>query len=196
MKAHLKTFLRWGSFALLLGIVVACGSGENNETDQNTSIEDTLSDKQKLIQKIGELEQLVYTGENGQLNPAYAQELLTLYKGFSDANPLEKETAEYLFKGGNVARGLGEFETAIAIFQRIRKNYPEYDRVMESLFLTAFIYENNLNQQGVAKGIYEEVIEEFPETRFAEDAKASIENMSLSEEELIKKFKAQNQDPG
>jgi TolA-binding protein len=55
--------------------------------------------------------------------------------------------------------------------------------------LEAYTYENNLNDLDKAKALYEKFLTDFPKSAFADDAKFSIQNLGLTPEQIIEKFK-------
>ena len=52
--------------------------------------------------------------------------------------------------------------------------------------------DNFLNDDAKAKIIYEEVIAKYPNLSYANDAKAAINNLGKTDEELIKEFEKKN----
>ncbi len=58
----------------------------------------------------------------------------------------------------------------------------------------AFTIDDGLNEKGRAKQAYEEVIMRFPDHPFAKDARAMIDNLQYTDEELIERFKKMNAD--
>ena len=59
--------------------------------------------------------------------------------------------------------------------------------------MKALTLDDDLDQDGEAERIYKQVINEYPDHPFARDARAMIENLGLTNEELIAKFKAMNE---
>ncbi|MBK9175751.1 MAG: hypothetical protein IPM46_05315 [Flavobacteriales bacterium] len=59
---------------------------------------------------------------------------------------------------------------------------------MDVLYMKALTLDDDLDRDGEAQVVYQQVINNFPEHPFARDAKAMIENLGLSDEELIAKF--------
>lgn len=121
-------------------------------------------------------------------NNSLAMEAIKLYQQFADSFPQEKAAPDYLFKAANVSIGVREFTRAINFLERIKENFPAYEKSAESLFFMAFIYDNYLEQKGRAGEIYEEVIQKYPEHKFASEAKEVLKTLSMSDEELIKMF--------
>ena len=70
--------------------------------------------------------------------------------------------------------------------------YPDYEKASECLFMKGFIYDNNLQDYEMAKKIYLEFLEKYPDDEFADDAQASIDNLGKSLEEIIQEFEMKN----
>ena len=149
-------------------------------------------EKFELNQQITELETKLRKNTEERIDPKDASEILDLYHTFSDKFPEEEIAPEYLFKAGEVSMGIGNYQRAIGYFERIRKDYPNFDKSPESLFIIGFIYDSYLQQKGKAKEVYEKVIAEYPEHKFAEDAKASINLLTMTDDELIEMFQQKN----
>ena len=145
------------------------------------------NDPTKRIEK---LEKEAFSTESA-INPEVASDLVSAYCDFADANPNDAMVPEYLFKAVDVSMNLNEPQRTIFIIDRLLKEYPDYPRTQAALFVKAFIFETKYNNLNMAKKINEQYLEMYPEGEFAEDCKASIENLGLSPEELVKKFESQ-----
>lgn len=178
-----KLFILACSVALLS----ACS---NKQAEENETV--SADPKTELLNEIKTIEDELFANPNAELSKVKANELIQLYKGYVDNNREDANAAEYLFKAGEVAEGLEKHDVAIAFFNRVVKEYPEYTKRPEALYLTGFINETKLQKYGEAKTIYEQVIQEFPNHILAKNATHAIENLGMSDEELIQKFEAMN----
>lgn len=142
-------------------------------------------ERAKMVDGINDLEAGLYGDSIGPIDRIRAQEMIQAYENFVLAYPDDSLSAEFLFKSGEIAMGLQMPGRAIETFQRIRNNYPDFDKSAFCLFLQAFIYENQMGQFDDAKRIYQEFLELYPTHDLAEDALVSIQNMGKSLEELI-----------
>ena len=140
--------------------------------------------------RIETLEKEAFATENA-INPDIASDLVSAYCDFADANPNDAKTPEYLFKAVDVSMNLNEPQRTISIIDRLVKEYPEYPRTQAALFIKAFIFETRYNNLDMAKKLYEQYLELYPNGEFASDCRASIENLGISPEELVKKFESQ-----
>ena len=145
------------------------------------------NDPAKRIEK---LEEQAFATEKA-IDPVVASDLVSAYCDFADANPDDTMTPEYLFKAVDVSMNLNEPQRTIYIIDKLVKEYPDYPRTQAALFIKAFIFETRYGNLDMAKKIYEQYLEMYPNGDFADDCKASIENLGLTPEELVKKFEAQ-----
>lgn len=145
------------------------------------------NDPAKRIEK---LEKQVFSTEKA-VDPVVASDLVSAYCDFADANPNDAMAPEYFFKAVDVSMNLNEPQRTIFIIDKLLKDYPEYPRTQAALFVKAFIFETRYGNLNMAKKIYEQYLEMYPDGEFAEACRASIENLGLSPEELVKKFESQ-----
>jgi len=121
-----------------------------------------------------------------------AGELAQAYVDFADAHADSPETPGCLYKAADLMLNLNKSKESLDLYNRIIYQYPDYEKAPECLFLMAYIYENNFQNYGKAKEIYEQFIQKYPTHDFADDAAISIENMGKSPEELIRMFEEKN----
>ncbi len=145
------------------------------------------NDPAKRIEK---LEEQAFATE-GAINPEVANDLVSAYCDFADANPDDAMAPEYLFKAVDVSMNLNEPQRTIYIIDKLLNNYPDYPRTQAALFVKAFIFETKYENYDMAKKIYEQYLVMYPDGEFAESCRASIENLGLTPEELVKKFENQ-----
>ena len=145
------------------------------------------NDPAKRIEK---LEKQVLTIDKA-IDPEVASDLVSAYCDFADANPEDAMAPEYLFKAVDVSMNINEPQRTISIIDRLLKEYPDYPRTQAALFVKAFIFENKYGNLDMAKKLYEQYLEMYPNGEFANDCRASIENLGLTPEELVRKFEAQ-----
>jgi len=87
-------------------------------------------------------------------------------------------------------------QKAIQVFDRVLKNYPDYEKAAQCLFLKGYVYENEIGDLNTAKAIYKDFIAKYPDDEFADDAAVSIQNLGKSPEELIKEFEEKSKAEG
>jgi len=117
-----------------------------------------------------------------------AQNLIKKSQSFSELYTQDKKTAAVLFKAADVARGIGEYGKAIQLWGKVWRNYPDFDKAPDAVFMQAFTYENNLGDIQNAKRYYLQFIEKFPKNPLREQAIIALKNLGKSPEDLIKEF--------
>jgi outer membrane protein assembly factor BamD (BamD/ComL family) len=171
------------NLTVLLIIVVnilAAGCGQGGE-------------KKKMIERIAAGEAKIF-GDTTSTIPDQntGMEMIQAYTDFANEFPEDTASAEYLFKGAEIAMNMKMSAMAIDYYRRIIDSYPSYSKVAYCLFLQAFILENDLKQYEQAKQVYQDFVSKYPNHVLVKDAMASINNMGKPIEELIKEWEQQN----
>jgi TolA-binding protein len=148
--------------------------------------------KEKLVESISANEQKLFNDSTKMLNDSTATEVLKEYKEFAEKYPDDTLAPAYLFKAGDLSNGMRRYKEAIDLFAQFLKKYPDHRKASVSLFMQAFIYDNNLRDVEKAKMLYSEFLQKHPDHPLAASAKASLQqlNMGLTDEQLIKLFEA------
>ena len=154
------------------------------------------SPKENKESQINVLEENLFSDENKMVDKNKANELIAAYFEFADEFPENEQSPAYLFKAGDMSMNLNMPRKAIQVFDRILKDYPDFQKAPQCLFLKGYVYENSLGELGEAKKIYEEFLIKYPDDDFADDAEVSIKNLGKSPEELIKEFEEQAKQEG
>ncbi len=164
---------------LIVAMMVACG-GEKTETPTDVSA------------RIQSMEDSVF--QSLSFDKRKAQALLDVYKAYANANPRDTMSAEYLFRAANVAKSMHEGQECVDLYDRIITDFPSWRRLPDVLYLKAFTIDSEFDRKGEAKTAYLEVISRYPDHAFAKDARAMIENLEYTDEELIQRFQQMNGD--
>ena len=121
-------------------------------------------------------------------------QLVDAYILFAKQNPNDSQSPEFLFKALDVAVGVNAEgpQKAIDIANVLIEKYPDFEMTPMAMYLKGFVYENKLGDLHNAEITYRQLIEKYPDNPMVEDVKATIENLGLSPEELIRKFEEAN----
>jgi len=84
------------------------------------------------------------------------------------------------------------FKRSSAYYKQVFEKYPQSSNAPRSLFMSAFILANELQNYDEAKKTYELFIEKFPDNELATSAKEEIKNMGLPPEKIIAKNNNKN----
>ncbi|MEM7162372.1 MAG: tetratricopeptide repeat protein [Bacteroidota bacterium] len=160
----------------------------------NESIESGPSQAQ-MKNAIDSIETFLFEKTNGLHEPSMKR-LKDAYLAYADTFPDDKLSADYCFRAANMARGLKTYPEAISIYQRILDNYPDSKNYVDSHFMMAVVYDNDLKDKLNAKKVYAEVAQKYPDHKFGKDAQALLDNkmIDLSDEDLVKFLEEKNKE--
>lgn len=121
-------------------------------------------------------------------------QLIDAYILFAEQNPDDVQSPDYLFRALDIAVGVNAEgpDKAIKIADVLIEKYPDFEMTQMAMYLKGFVYENIVGDLHNAEMTYRQFIEKYPESPMVEDVKATIENLGLSPEELIRKFEEAN----
>jgi TolA-binding protein len=145
--------------------------------------------KQQLTDQINSLEKTLFENKKGVIDKKEAANMIYSYLQFVDTYPDDSNSPNYLFKAADVSINTFHSAESIKLFDRIIKDYPEYEKVPQALFLKAFTYENYLAEVDSARKYYQLFIEEYPNHAFSNDAQISLQNLGKTPEEIIRGFR-------
>lgn len=168
-------FRKYLSVILIVFVTASCKSG-----------------KQELAEQISDGESELFNDSAKTLNKEKASQVFRMYIDYADKYKDDTSSAAYLFKAGDLANGIMRPLESVALYERLRKDYPSYRKAGAALFMEGFIYETAIQDKEKAKEKYSEFIKLYPDHALTPSAKASLDqlNDNLSDEDLIKKFEA------
>ena len=145
------------------------------------------------VEKINELESKVFA-KDAVLSSENVIQLVDAYLLFAKQNPNDQQTPEFLFKALDVAVGINAEgpQKAINIADVLIEKYPDFEMTPMAMFIKGFVYENMIGDLQNAEMTYRQFIEKYPNSPIVEDVKATLENLGLTPEELIRKFEEAN----
>ena len=168
--------------------ILSCNT-EQTQTEQK-AIDVSGPSREQFLTEIKKYEaEMKKASDINNVTAGLAIKAYTDYAGFF---PDDSLTPDYLFKAGEIATATQQYPQALIYYKQITDKYPTYKHVQESLYLQGFLLDNCLNDDAKAKIIYEEVIAKYPKSSLTDDAKAAINNLGKTDEELIKEFKKKN----
>lgn len=84
-----------------------------------------------------------------------------------------------------ISQQRGEMQTAIELYQRLLREFPESDQGDEAQFMIAFIYEEYLRDLDQARAAYQAVIDRYPDSELAASARLLLPNVGRDPEEYV-----------
>ncbi|MGQ0827578.1 MAG: tetratricopeptide repeat protein [Bacteroidota bacterium] len=176
--------------ALIISVTLCIVSCNNNEPSKQTAEEFQKNLHEQYLAEIKKLESEMH--KSTEINNVTAGLAIKAYSDYAEFFPDDSVTPGYLFKAAEIATATKQYPQALNYYKWITDKYPDYTYKKESLYLQGFLLDNYLNDDAKAKTIYEEVIAKYPESNYANDAKAAISNLGKTDEELIKEFRKKN----
>ena len=172
-------------------IAASCQRTENTgDANSSVTVENELNPRseKEILRRIDKTEAKLRKAKDIKDEMPAARELVKMSEAFGQDFPTNKRSADVIFKAADVARGIGEYGKAVQLWGKVWRNYPDYGRAPDAVFMQAFTFENNLNDLENAKKYYRKVIENYPEHPLREQSVTALKNLGKSPEELIKEF--------
>ncbi len=163
-------------FLVIITLLIACNS-KPSDTEIQTNIK--------------ELEESII--EDTYLDAEKANILISNYLQYADAHPNDSLSCQYLFKALDLSMNVSDAQTSIDIADRLLQGYPDFEKNSFVLFAKGMIYDQKVHDLELAKKTYQEVIDRYPESDFAESAQYSIQYLGMSDEEIIQQFQLLNE---
>lgn len=146
--------------------------------------------KEKLSEQITAMENRLFSPDAQGLSQASVDSLIASYESYASRFPDDAGTPDYLFKAAGIAMNTGNGARAIELYDRLMAGYAAHPKAELALFFKGYVQENLMKNLEQAKETYLLFIEKFPDNEFADDARASIDNLGKTPEQMIREFEA------
>lgn len=157
-------------FLALITFMASCTSKRDRDINAITQLEKQLGQ------------------EGAKPDPAKLNTLLDAYIAFVDGNAGDTAAPNYLYKAVNLSIGIGNGEKSMQLIDRTLNEFPGSNYLPETVFLKAYVYENLLSNLGQASVVYNDFIRRYPEHDLADDARAALQYLGKSPEEMVREF--------
>lgn len=175
---------------LLFGLFIILGvSCQNN--DKNNTITDT-DERQVLLDSITVNEKALHA--DLELDVAKADDMIQLYLQFANVYEGDSLVPEYLFRAAEIAMNAGKPVDACSYLYRVESQYEDYANMPAVYFMLGFVHENMTGDKQNAEKYYQEFVNRYPDHERAEEVQHIIDNLHMSDLELIRQFEKQNQE--
>ncbi|MEO0405702.1 MAG: tetratricopeptide repeat protein [Bacteroidota bacterium] len=181
-------------FAIAMGFASCLAPDTSEHGDQNAKEEqvDVNQLKEDKMSEIANLEEQVW--KTLDADEKTKRQLLVAYKDFSRNYHDDPITPQYLFDAGRLSIELDKPRSAIKLFTDVHDGFPKFSRKIEAAYLVGLTYELQLNDRTMAKKAYAKVIEGYPDTEWAKTAQTMIDQLYMTDEQLIKMYQDMNKD--
>lgn len=130
--------------------------------------------------------------ESGMANEEAVPNAIETFSKYAEENPEAANAPEYLFKALEVSVNTKQDpQQSIDFCNRLVTTYPQFDKNPVALFMLAtFVYDEQLHDLDKARVAYQQVIDQYPDSPFANDAAIAITQLGMTPEELIRMFES------
>ncbi|MCX6252089.1 MAG: tetratricopeptide repeat protein [Bacteroidetes bacterium] len=146
--------------------------------------------REKSVLQIKEVEKKLYDRNITRFSKSGADSLVKMYDDFAKRFPEDSLSPAYLFNGAGISMNSNEGAKALELFNLIIEKYPSYRKAPLCLFFKGYVEENLLHNLDKAKELYLQFIEKYPSNEFVSSAKASLQNLGKTPEQMMREFEA------
>lgn len=170
---------------LMVFVVLSCG-----ESNQQSSLATKSSniDQATLKAHIDQLEAKLIANTDPEPNVKEAQELIDKSMEYIHAFPDHANSPAYLFRAGEVYVGIGKYEKALELWEKLKTDYKDHEKASIAVFLQGFVCENNLSDTEKAKTYYNTFLNKYPDHKYVDQVQMLLKNIDIAPEDLIKSF--------
>lgn len=181
--------------ALITGIVMLFSCGDSNEKSVTIASADDLKKKSEIITdpvlyEIRDME--AKAKKDSVIDRTVGLRLLRAYQTYYNQHPQDSLGKAFLFEAARVADALGKYDKAIELLGNYHDGIEDKNKKAEAAYLVAFIYDAHMKNEKKAIDYYNKVIQLYPETPWAEQAKSALHLVGKSDEELLRFLKEKN----
>jgi outer membrane protein assembly factor BamD (BamD/ComL family) len=130
-------------------------------------------------------EDLFALAEKAASNQKTLDQAAEHYNAFLQRFPQHNKAPTALKQLAAIAQQKGDMQGAIALYERLLKEYPQSEQGAAAQFMIAFIYEEYLRDTERARSAYQLVIERYPNSELAASAKQLLPNVGRDPEEWV-----------
>jgi TolA-binding protein len=128
------------------------------------------------------------------VNPNLAEQAINAFNNFASTCKNDSLAPVFLLKAGQIAQTTRNFQQSQILLKKCVDEFPQFRNRGAALFLLAQVYDDAsmLNNEVEAKNIYQQIIKEYPNTVWENDAKSCILNLGKTDEQIIQEFLKKN----
>ncbi|MCC6600119.1 MAG: tetratricopeptide repeat protein [Crocinitomicaceae bacterium] len=174
--------------------IFSCAPESSTQEGDKTSSTSTIAnstevEKNNSIAQIKEMEAKL---NQNSADKSTANRLLMACIDFTNRFHDHAESDDYMMRAASLADGLGKYDKAIELLINYHEGYPQGKHREEAAYLVAFIYDAHIGDKQKAAIYYNKVIELYPLSKWAADARAMLNIVNKSDEELIRFLEEKN----
>lgn len=183
---------KWILFASICCLSLACANKQES-TEKAEEKKKVVASTEELLRDILLLDSALVDSKTLESMIGTAEKQLSKCQDYLDTYPLAPNKPTVYLKAGSACRALKQPENALNYLNKFLASYKDHEKRDEALFTKAFILDEDLDRKDDAKDTYTQLIQEHPGSVFRQNAELLLEQLYLTDEELLEKFRKQNQ---
>ncbi len=119
------------------------------------------------------------------LDMRLANAAMQAFENYISLRPNDSLAPVFQFRQARVAMNVGQFSKAEILFKTCLQSYPNFKLKPDVLFLRAHLQDDFLNNDALAKELYNDFLKDYPTHQYAESAKGALNLLGKSDIEII-----------
>ncbi len=144
--------------------------------------------EQAIMDKIEGIRSTLTDKTTGRLNLQKVTDFVNIIELFVMANPNNEQSPTFLKLAAEVVNSVKVYPRAIQFYDWIIAKFPDSNEAPQALFMKGFTLDDGMRKKQAAKPVYEEFLRKYPKNDFADDTKFLLDNITKTDEEIIKQF--------
>lgn len=163
----------------LLAIAISSCQSEQDKIAEKAKADSLvkMQSREKYYKAVDSAEK-VLRSKKDVFDMKLANMTIQAYSNFTTTFPDDSLTPEYLFRAADLAQGTRNYQQAAAYLETIIEKHKGYRKYADACFVAAYVYDTYLEDvnhgDDRAKQLYQFVIDKYPNTSYAEQAKVLI----------------------
>ncbi len=174
--------------SLILILCSSCGSDPEPIHSSKPKTDEEI--KAQLIHEIDSMRKI--HKEKGAKDPYTVNKLINAYTQFRGKFKEDERTPMFLRSAGDLAMSLGDWKTAAKLYKNFFNSFKTHPYRDDALFMLGYIYDFELKDKSFAKQTYEHYFKLYGDSVHIDQVRARLTDLDLTDEELIEKFRKQN----
>lgn len=177
-------------FIAVLAVILAtaCSSEPQARHSDSPKTDDEI--KQELVHDIDSMRAIHKV--KGAKDPYTVNKLINAYTQYRNKFRDDEVTPTYLRSAADLAMSIGKWDLAADLYKNFFNSFQNHQDRDDILFMLGYIYDLELKDKSSAKQTYEHYFKLYGDSVHIDQVRARLTDLDLTEEELLKKFRKQN----
>jgi len=189
LRESVNCFSAVASLIIAFFFFSACGNQVGNSEADSAKAERPAVDCDNLRRTALRMDSILL--QQTEIQETTAREGIKAFADFANFCPTDSLSPIYLIKCAQVARAINSIPQAKVVLEKCIADYPQFKDRAAAIFLLAQLYDEviYLNDEQEAKKLYEQVLDEYPNSDWAYSAKGALNFIGKSDEEILRSLK-------